>query len=155
VYVDAPLANRIVTYSYDNTGALHFQGFVENPGGFTPCWNRVTSDGRYMYVSNTNSGNISVFSLANPARPQQIQLVAPFGGGGPNSIELDPRGKLLFALAGHDDPDSPDLSPFADGNVVHTFRIGADGKLSEFPARPAFLPLPTGDKPEGIATLGL
>jgi 6-phosphogluconolactonase (cycloisomerase 2 family) len=153
VYVDAPLANRIVTYSYASGGQMTFKGFVENPGGFTPCWNRITSDGKFMYVSNTNSANLSVFSLANPASPKQIQVLGTRGGGGPTEIDIDPTGHFLFAIVGHNDPDSPDLAPFADGNELHVFRIAGSGRLSELGSSPASLPVPFSAKPEGVVAL--
>jgi DNA-binding beta-propeller fold protein YncE len=153
VYVDAPLANRIVTYSYATNGKMTFRGFVENPGAFTPCWNRITADGKFMYVTNTNTGNITVFSLANPAVPRQIQVRGTRGGGGPTEFEIDPTGHFLFAVVGHNDADSPDLLPTADGNELHVFRIAGSGRITELGSSPAFLPLPFSAKPEGVVVI--
>jgi hypothetical protein len=90
-----------------------------------------------MYIANTGSNTIGVYSLADPLNPVEIQDFKltlpqpPAGATKPpaNAFELalDPSGKSLYVItqstaANHD---------FPQGNAVHALSVADDGTLSE------------------------
>ena len=163
VYIDAPLSNKIAVYRQSSAGQLTFLRAADNPGGFTPCWNVLTRNGRFMYISNTLTSNIGVWDTRDAANPRRIQLVdvkgPPTGpgqrgqGGGPTSMALDASDSFLYALVPHNDTDSPTGDPVADGNELHAFRVRRDGRLSELDSSPTFLPVSFSTRPQGLATI--
>ena len=54
-------------YSYDDAGQLTYVGKEANPGTFAACWVVLTSDGKYAYVANSASQDISVFGISRTA----------------------------------------------------------------------------------------
>ena len=114
-------------------------------GGGATCWD--STNGRYLYVTDTVTDSVSVFSLANPLQPVQIQQFALAGpqappGSPPGTIESDtfqvalsPNGQTLYVV--NHDFGSPTLS-FADGNQLHVLSVAANGMLSK-PNAPVLL----------------
>lgn len=76
--------------------------------GAGPCWVTVSTDGKYLYASNTVTDSIGVFSLADPVHPlkvQEFKLAGPFALAGESDrqtanfqIALDPSGNCLYVV---------------------------------------------------------
>ncbi|QJW98890.1 lactonase family protein [Frigoriglobus tundricola] len=161
IYAGFTSASQVGVFTYDATGRTTFVGQVSDQGA-APCWCVVSSDGRVLYVSNTVTDSIGVYSLADPLHPVQIEN---FQLGGPralngtatspktNSFEiaLDPTGRYLYAVTQSTDPSFP------QGNQLHTLQIARDGTLTE-PNAPVIFPqglVPADAHPQGLAVVQL
>ena len=146
IYVGIPALNEVAVFTYAKSGQLAYVGAATTPlGGGATCWD--STNGRYLYVTDTVTDSVSVFSLANPLQPVQIQQFALAGpqappGSPPGTIESDtyqvalsPNGQTLYVV--DHDFGSPTLS-FADGNQLHVLSVAANGMLSE-PNAPVLL----------------
>src|SRR5262249_50165516 len=119
-------------------------------------------DGQRLYVANTGTDSVAVYSLADPLHPVQIQEFALGGpralNGDPGSpralvfeIALDPTGRFLYAVTQSSDPSFP------QGNQLHTLKVGRDGTLTE-PNGPVIFPqsdVPANAHPQGVAVVTL
>ena len=89
------------------------------PSGQTAaCWVAVTRDGRFAYVANTGSNNLSSYAVAEDgATSLQDAIAAQTGAGSaPSDLALDRNSRFLYAL-----------NP---GNgTISAFQVGADGAL--------------------------
>ena len=139
IYVGVAALNEVAVFTYTRSGQLTYVGAATTPlGGGATCWD--STNGRYLYVTDTVTDSVSVFSLANPLQPVQIQQFALAGpqappGSPPGTIESDtfqvalsPNGNTLYVV--NHDFGSPTLS-FADGNQLHALSVAANGMLSE------------------------
>ena len=146
IYVGVAALNEVAVFTYTRSGQLTYVGAATTPlGGGATCWD--STNGRYLYVTDTVTDSVSVFSLANPLQPVQIQQFALAGpqappGSPPGTIESDtfqvalsPNGQTLYVV--NHDFGSPTLS-FADGNQLHVLSVAANGMLSE-PNAPVLL----------------
>jgi 6-phosphogluconolactonase (cycloisomerase 2 family) len=75
LYISMPTVAALAMYRYNAAGRLQFVSVVPNFGGYLPCWNQVTRDGRWLYTSNADTDNLTAFSLKRPTRPRQFQTV--------------------------------------------------------------------------------
>ena len=153
VYSGFTSAGQIGVFTYDETGRTSFVGTAAGTGA-APCWCTISADGRSLFVANTATDSIGVFSLADPLHPVQIQEL-PLGGprgtpDGPGTnvfeIALDPTGRFLFAVTQATDPSFP------QGNQLHTLQVARDGTLSE-PIAPvifATTDVPANAHPQGV-----
>ncbi|MDY3561153.1 lactonase family protein [Gemmata sp. JC673] len=160
VYTGFASSGQVGVFTYDETGRTNFVGPAEGSGA-APCWCTISADGRVLYVANTATDSVSVFSLADPLHPVQIQEL-PLGGprgataaGRPvtNAFEiaLDPTGRFLYAVTQSTDP------AFPQGNQLHTLRVARDGTLSE-PLAPVIFELkdvPANAHPQGVEVVQL
>jgi hypothetical protein len=136
VYGGLTGAAEVGVFTYDATGKLTFVRAVADQGKAV-CWIVVSPDGKYMYVANTGSNTIGVYSLADPLNPVEVQDFKvtlpqpPAGATTPPTavfqLALDPSGKSLYVIsqstaANHD---------FPQGNAVHALSVADDGTLSE------------------------
>ncbi len=164
VYVLGPLNSRVAIYRYDRAGTLTFVGQADNPGSVAACWAVVSKDGRYMYVANSATQDISLFDVSGSG--SGLTFVARFkmpSTGTVRELAFDPTDRYLYASGGHDDPDGPrpqGIGPApafvlsdvpADGNFVDAFRIGSGGRLT--PISSTALPVAFSQLPYGLATL--
>jgi DNA-binding beta-propeller fold protein YncE len=134
VYAGLAADAEVGVFTYDETGRTSFVGDAAD-SGLAPCWLVVSADGRFIYVANTATDSISVYSLADPLRPveiQELELAGPRSGGDNNAglaqafeIALSPDGRSLFVVTQTTDPSFP------EGNQLHTLRVARDGTLSE------------------------
>ena len=92
IYAGVANIGRLIAYSYDSSGRLAFVHAQPNRGAFLPCWTEISRDGTRLYTGNAGSQNISVFDLANPRAPRQIQTVKLHGQGNPWNFQIDPSG---------------------------------------------------------------
>lgn len=108
---------RLVSYYIDETGKL--KSLESEPtNGQGSCWMSVTPNNEYVYVSNIESGTISVFSLKPNGRVRFLRLVDSVPGGiaAPMDSSISPDGKYLYVLNG-------------DVGSISTFKINSDGSL--------------------------
>ncbi len=70
-----------------------------------PVWLTVDTTGKFVYVANSSSNDVSEFTIA-PGTGALVAAGLPFAAGtAPNSVTVDPTGKfasvsiLLFKLA--------------------------------------------------------
>jgi 6-phosphogluconolactonase (cycloisomerase 2 family) len=160
IYSGLTGAGQIGVFTFDETGRLSFVGAVADQGK-GPCWATVSADGRFLYVGNTGTDSLGVFSLADPLRPVEIQ---EFSLGGPLAppgspagtletnvfqIALDPSGHTLYAIGQNTSPDAT----FPQGNQLHILTVASDGTLSELsgPIIFARADVPGNAHPQGIA----
>ncbi|HEY8750915.1 MAG TPA: beta-propeller fold lactonase family protein [Tepidisphaeraceae bacterium] len=159
VYAGLVGAGAVGVYTYDSSGALTFVRSVPTQGGAT-CWLLVNADGSHLYVSDSATDTVAVFSLADPLKPvllQEFSLAGPKSStpGGANEtvdfqLALDPTGRNLYVL----NHQTALNGAFTAGNQIHTLAIGSDGTLSEKSSSPLLLPaseVPAGAHPQGLA----
>jgi FHA domain/Lactonase, 7-bladed beta-propeller len=150
VYISMPTVPSLAVYSYDATGTLTFIRTVPNAGSYLPCWVVVTADGRWLYTSNADTNNVTVYDVGtDPTRPRQIQTLGFQTPGNPWNEALDPKDRFLFVNTPRDTLKVPE----GEGNTQHVMSIGDDGKLNELPTSPTKLPVPKGANPQGLAVI--
>ncbi|MDB5289477.1 MAG: 6-phosphogluconolactonase [Phycisphaerales bacterium] len=165
IYAGLTAAGKVGVFTYDSTGAVTFRSSVPDQGNGV-CWTTVSADGKFLYVANSGSDDIGVYSLADPLNPVQIQ---EFNLGGPTKpagdttpgnktvdfqIALDPSGKNLFVVNHETAPDPG----FAGGNQLHALQIAADGTVSEPSASPTIFSeteVPATAHPQGVVVITL
>jgi hypothetical protein len=161
IYAGFTSASQVGVFTYDETGRTTFVGAVSDQGA-APCWCTVSADGRLLYVANTGTDSIGVYSLADPLHPVQIQdlqLAGPRAlNGTPTSprasvfeIALDPTGRFLFAVTQSSNPSFP------QGNQLHELVIARDGTLTEPNAPVIFAQtdVPANAHPQGVVVVQL
>ena len=143
IYSGTAPGGGVASFHYDSTGKTTYIGTTKAPGIAT-CWLVISSNGKFLYATDSASNALSVYSLADPYKPkfvQEFKLKGPdvrpgdTTSTGPTSqdfqLQTDPTGKYLWVVS-HTTDDK-----FQKGNQLHTLRIGTDGLLSE-PAGPQF-----------------
>ena len=96
-----------------------------------PCWNAITSNGKYMYTVNTASA--SVTAIAVDSNTGTLTLLNPVGGGGLAGILPAGTGPTDNAILGNDV-----LYVNVGGNgQIAAFTIGKGGSLDELFLSPA------------------
>jgi 6-phosphogluconolactonase (cycloisomerase 2 family) len=148
-------------FTYDSNGALTFVKSVPTQGGAT-CWVTVNADGTRLYLGDSATDSVGVFSLADPLNPVEIQEFSLAGPktstpGGKNEtvdfqLALDPTGRNLYTLNHQTKLDGS----FTDGNQIHILSVADDGTLSEPGGSPLLLPaseVPPGAHPQGIVVV--
>ena len=149
VYVTMPSAPALAVYSYTTGGRLRFVRAVREADAYNPCWVHVSPDGRFLYTSNADTANVSVYDIGtDPARPRQLETVDLAHAGDPWNGAVDPSGRYLFQLTQRDPATLP-----GDGNTIDVLRIGRRGLLSELPASPLRLPVSPAARPVGLAVV--
>ena len=114
--------------------------------GAAPCWLRTSSDGRFLYASNTGDQSISVYDVTNPAKPTEIEHLHADGVGGYEQFSLDPSGTLLYVLEQENSAASRGLS-----NKIHVFSVDrSTGLIAAIAADTISLPVPAGNRPIGL-----
>jgi DNA-binding beta-propeller fold protein YncE len=148
IYAGVANIRRLVVYRYDAAGNLSLVSSQLNRGTYLPCWTQVNRAGTRLYTGNAGSQNISVFDIGqDPLHPRQIQRVTLRGLGLPWNFQLDPSGRFLFIINMRAVRDIPP----GRGNTLHSFRIAADGRLTELASSPAPIPVPLDTNPWGMA----
>jgi DNA-binding beta-propeller fold protein YncE len=159
IYAGLTGTSQVGVYTYAASGRLTFAGSFADAGS-GPCWCAVSADGRFLYVANTGSDAVGVYSLADPLKPAQIQ---EFALGGPTigpggtaqtavfELALAPSGNTLYVIGQNTSPDGT----FPQGNQLHTLAVAADGTVSE-PVGPVIFntaDVPADAHPQGIAVV--
>jgi len=106
------------------TGALTFiaGGTTATPGGFAPCWIAVTPDGKYAFVGNTGSGNVSRLSIAADGKTTFLGLEPVPGSGLTTDVVISPDSRFLTVnsvnAGGVDDSETATYAIAADGGLT-------------------------------------
>lgn len=166
LYAGYVLGAAMGTYTYNDAGQLTYVGSSSiGTDDFGICWIEVSSDGKYAYSSNSTTDTISVFSLADPLHPVEIQSVLLNGPRGsvpqpapvlfgttPFQLELDPENDFLYVV----NHETTLEDNFPEGNALHVLKVGSDGKLTELTSSPVVFPtslVPPGAHPKGVVVL--
>lgn len=149
LYVGFVTINRIGVYRYDGAGSLRFLRSVPDSGSGV-CWLLVNDDASRLYASNTGDPSVSVYDLTKDASdPVEIQKVnlraAPNSNPGGYQFGLDPSGRFLHVVS-----QQASSTSTVQANGLHTFRVDADGKITEVPSSPILLPVPSLTRPQGV-----
>jgi DNA-binding beta-propeller fold protein YncE len=106
-------------------------------GQTAPCWVEISHDGKYLFVTNTASGNISGYAINPEGSLTLIGTTAIKGGGADIDERLSPDGRYLLV----------------DGSGNHILSVFAvsGGNLTEVASSPT--PLPAGGSPAGIVNI--
>jgi hypothetical protein len=112
------------------TGALTFipGGNTTVPGTFAPCWIAITPDGRFAFLSNTGSDDITRLSIATDGTTTVLGTTALPGAGSAADIVLSPDGRFLTVLSVVAANLGP--PPAADTSQADTYAVGTDGSLT-------------------------
>src|SRR5262249_12520844 len=115
----APGASAVSSYSLDSAGGLSTISASIPDNEAAACWIQVTKNGRFAYTTNTGSGSISSYTVAQSGSLGLLEQVAAAtgAGSGPTDLAQSAGGRVLFALL----PGS--------GSVA-AYRIAADGGLT-------------------------
>jgi 6-phosphogluconolactonase len=123
---NAASANHVLVFRQDRGGGLHAEGSVETGGagagaGLSSQGSiALSQDGRWLFVCNAGSGEISVFK----AGKDRLDLADKVNSGGAMPVSLALRDNLLYVLnAGGEAGGTDNLSGF----------VFADGKLHALP----------------------
>jgi 6-phosphogluconolactonase len=81
------------------------------------CWVVTTPNGRYAYVTNTGSGNISSYAIQRSGKLTLAEGIAAVSGAGPIDAAISAEGRALFVLN-------------AGSRSITSFAIARDGALS-------------------------
>ncbi len=158
LYTGFASTSQVGVFTYDETGRTSYVGPSADSGS-APCWSVVSSDGRVLYVANTTTDSIGVYSLADPLHPVQIQDLSLGGPRGATSagkpianafeIALDPSGRFLYAVSQSTDPSFP------QANQLHTLTVARDGTLTERTPPVIFSQsdVPANAHPQGLAVI--
>jgi 6-phosphogluconolactonase (cycloisomerase 2 family) len=143
LYVGFVNTNEIGVYTLTETGKLKFLDKVAN-SGTAVCWLRVSADGRFLYTSNTADESMSVYDLANPEKPVEIQHIVVGGFGGVQQFSLTPDGHFLYLIQQENSAASVGKS-----NVLYGLSVDKKtGLLTLLNSTP--LPLPSNTRPFGV-----
>jgi hypothetical protein len=97
-----------------------------------PCWVAITDDGRFLFASNTGSGSVSSYAVANDGSLSLLSSTTLHGGGGNTDLGVGASGKALYVL---------------HGTAVNVMAI-QNGATTELGSP---VPLPAGATPFGLA----
>ena len=146
VYAALPNVGRLGVYGIDGGGKLNYWRSVP-VSGKAPCWIYPSPDGRFLYVVNTVDNSISVMDINHYGTPVEIQhLVLRDAGGFSYQIAASPDGRFLYTVEEEGTPAAAGLS-----NKLHIFAVDRfGGKIFETAASPVKLPVPAGNRPQGL-----
>jgi len=160
VYAGLASARAVGVFTYDANGSVTFVRSAPDRGSAI-CWLVTSADGRFLYVANTGSDTIGVYSLADPLDPVQIQefqlggILAPPGSPtgtrqtADYQIALDPSGRWLYVVG------QSGNAAFQQGNALHVLSVRQDGTVSEpnSPVQFSAADVPAGTRPQGVAVV--
>ncbi len=134
LYVDITPVSKIAVYTYDPQGRLSFVRAVSDSGS-APCWAVVNHAGTRLYATNTGDNSITVYNLADPLNPVEMQhFIMANTTGAVFSTVIDHSDNWIYVSS---EQGSPSATPA--GNAFHTLKVAADGTLTE-PFLPTVLP---------------
>jgi 6-phosphogluconolactonase (cycloisomerase 2 family) len=128
----------VSSYHIQSDGSLAAVSVSVPTLGAANCWNVITPDGRFVYVSNAGSSTLAGFAIDNAggltALPGTIVGTNPAGSGNLD-VAIGADGKFLYSLN-------------SGGGAVGVFAINADGSLTNLGTVGG---LPAGSSLNGIA----
>ena len=126
-------ASTLSSYRLRGNGAATVVSAAVPSGQSAACWVVTTRDGRFAFVSNTASGNLSTYRIAG-AQASLLQAISANtgNGSGPTDMALDRNSRFLYTL----DP--------RNGNII-AMRVAVNGALTTIETEAAGLqPFATG-----------
>lgn len=115
-------ASTLTSYRLDGDASVDVVSAAVPSGQSAACWVVATRDGRFAYVSNTASGNLSTYGVGNGAATLATAIAATTGAGsGPTDMALDRNSRFLYVL---------------NNTTIGAFRVGADGALTRVEDQP-------------------
>jgi 6-phosphogluconolactonase len=111
------------TYRFAANGSLIPVSSMVMTGQRAACWAVVTENGRYGYVTNAGTGNISGFAIASDGSASLLDAdgVTAITGGNPTDAALSGDSRFLYARV-------------SATSSIAVFRIGSDGSLAALPS---------------------
>jgi 6-phosphogluconolactonase (cycloisomerase 2 family) len=111
------------SYRIGDAGALSPISSMVMTGQRAACWTVVTKNGRFGYVTNAGTGNISGFAIGADGSASLLDAdgVTAVTGGNPTDAAVSHDGQYLYARV-------------AATNRIAIFRIGSNGSLASLPA---------------------
>ena len=111
------------TYRIEDDGALVPVSAMVMTGQRAACWAVVTKNGRYAYVINAGTGNISGVAIGKDGSASLLDAdgVTAVTGGNPTDAALSHDSRYLYVRV-------------AAANAIAAFRIRSDGSLGPLPA---------------------
>ena len=138
LYVDITPVNKVAVYTYDHDGRLTFVRAVSD-SGVAPCWAVVNHAGTRLYATNTGDNSITVYNLADPLNPVEMQHFAMANTtGAVFSTVIDHSDTWIYVSS-----EQGSASATSAGNAFHTLKVAPDGTLTE-PFSPTVLPASAG-----------
>ncbi len=110
-------ASTLSSYRLNGDARVDVVSAAVPSGQSAACWVVITRDGRYAYVSNTASGNLSTYRVGSGGAATLASAVAADTGAasGPTDMALDRNSRFLYVL---------------NNTTVGAFRVGAGGALT-------------------------
>jgi 6-phosphogluconolactonase (cycloisomerase 2 family) len=108
------------SYTLSASGVLKPASESVGDGRSEVCWAAVSRDGRFVYVTNFGDGTISSYGIRDDGSIELAEAVAAstrLGEPGIRDETITPDGRFLYAID-------------ADAQLVHGWKIGADGRLT-------------------------
>jgi len=111
------------SYIIEGSGGLTAVSSMLMTGQRAACWTVVTKNGRFGYVINAGTGNISGFTIAPDGSASLLNEdgVTAVTGGNPTDAALSGDSRFLYVRVGA-------------LNTIRVFGIEADGSLTAFPS---------------------
>ncbi|MEP7280637.1 MAG: beta-propeller fold lactonase family protein [Rubrivivax sp.] len=112
-------ASTVSSYRIDDDEPVVISAAVPNGQG-AACWAATTPDGRFVYVTNTGSGNLSRYAIAPDGSISLDAAIAGVTGAGtsPTDFDLPRHGRTMHVLAG------------GPTRRIYTFDVGSGGELT-------------------------
>jgi hypothetical protein len=147
LYVGFVTVNKLGVYRYGYDGSLTFVRTVPNSGSAI-CWLRTNSTGTRLYSTDTTTNSVSVYDLADPENPRELQNLVLSGQGNVLQFSLSSDEKYLYALSSRGTTSIPE----GQGNQLHILTINGDGTVAEN-ASPVVFSEPNDTRPQGVAVV--
>ncbi len=111
------------SYRVGADGSLALVSSMVMTGQRAACWAVVTKNGRYGYVTNAGTGNISGFAIGQDGSASLLNAdgVTAVTGGNPTDVGVSADSHFLYALVN-------------TTNSIAVLAIGADGSLEPLPS---------------------
>ena len=132
-----PGLGTVSSFKVSRSGKLAAVGAAFPDGQTAPCWVEITHDGKYLFVVNTASANLSRYSINTNGSLVLLGTTAFTNGAGAVDARLSPDGSTLSVTGG-------------SSRVVSSFAVHG-GDLTELASSPTALP--TGSSPTGLVLL--
>jgi 6-phosphogluconolactonase (cycloisomerase 2 family) len=151
LYTGLLFENRVAVFRFNpKNGKLTYLRIAENSGS-TVCWFAISKSGKYMWTSNQASNSVSTYDVSDPENPREIQVVQFDGCGEPSQVAVDPNENWIHYVNAPVTNKCSQKDPEMESNMIHTLRIGPDGRLTEV-SPPTLMPLPLGERAQGVLT---
>jgi 6-phosphogluconolactonase (cycloisomerase 2 family) len=120
---EAGIGGGASSYRLGDDGSLTVVSGMQMTGQRAACWAVVTKNGRYGYVTNAGTGNISGFTIGSDGSASLLNAdgVTAVTGGNPTDVALSHDGQFMYVRVGA-------------FNRIAVFAINSDGSLTALPS---------------------